>query len=88
MVAPATLAAWAGVLNRHLAQHNTVYGQLLSVGQIGPARVWLVAPGTFRALKESAVAAKGISPSQWKTPTVVAPDSGLMAFLQQRVVQQ
>jgi hypothetical protein len=86
-VSPATLAAWSAALNRNLARHNTVYGQLLSVGQVGPATIQLVTPGSFQALKESLVAAKGISPSQFKMPTVVAADSDYAAFLRKHAVQ-
>ena len=86
-VSPATLAAWSAALNRNLAQHNTVYGQLLSVGQVGPATIQLVTPGSFQALKESLVAAKGISPSQFKMPTVVAAVSDYAAYLRKHAVQ-
>jgi hypothetical protein len=87
-VAPSNeaLSRWGAVLNKHLAQHNTVYAGLLAVRQAGPATISCVAPGSFKALKEVQVAAKGISPSQFKMPTVVAPGSSYARFLQERVL--
>jgi hypothetical protein len=75
------LSSWADVLNANLGKHNTVYAGLLAVGQVGPATIKLVAPGAFKALKDAQVAARGISPSQFKMPTVVAPDSNYAAHL-------
>jgi hypothetical protein len=84
--ASADAAAWARVLNAQLGLQNSVYAGLLSAGQVGPARITLVAPGSFAALKDAQVLAKGISPSQYKTPSVVQPNSWAAGFLQQRAL--
>jgi hypothetical protein len=85
-VSEQALADWAAVLNQNLGKYNTVYAGMLAAGQVAPATIQLVAPGSFKALKDAQVAAKHISPSQFKMPTVVAPDSDHVRFLKQRVV--
>jgi hypothetical protein len=82
----ADIAHWKAVLNQQLCQHSKVYAPLLSAGQISPAAISLVAPGAFAALKEAAVAAKGIRPSQFKMPTVVASGSRQVQHLEGRRV--
>jgi hypothetical protein len=80
------VAAWTGVLNEQLRRHNSLYAGMAAGGQIAPAVVHLVQPNSFQALKDAAVAARRISPSQWKTPTVVAADSWYADFLRQRLL--
>lgn len=82
----AAVDGWAAVLNRNLGSHNTVYAGLLAAGQVGPARVRLVAPGTFKAWQDVQVQSKGISPSQFKMPTVMAAGSDGVRFLMQHVL--
>jgi hypothetical protein len=85
-VSEQAVADWEGVLNQNLGKHNAVYAGMLAAGQVASARVQLVAPGSFKALQDAQVAAKHISPSQFKMPTVVAPDSEYVRFLKQRIV--
>jgi len=79
------VAGWAAELDVNLGKQNAVYAGLLAARQVAPARVQLVAPGSFKALQEVIVEAKGISPSQYKLPMVVAPDSQYVKFLRERV---
>lgn len=84
--APADVARWAAVLDANLAEQNVLYRNQVAAGQMGPCSIRLVAPGTFRRLKDSLVTAKRISPSQYKQPTVVAPDSTTAKFLADHVL--
>lgn len=80
------VAGWAAELDVNLGKQNAVYAGLLAARQVAAARVQLVSPGSFQALQEAFVEAKGISPSQYKLPMVVAPDSQYVKFLRECVI--
>eukprot|EP00775_Hariotina_reticulata_P012813 gene12813-12941_t len=54
------------------------------LAEIMPATITLVEYGSFAALKEATVAAKGISPSQFKMPTVIKTNSKQMQHFENR----
>lgn len=81
---PASFRPFCSQLDHCLQEASPCYKSLRFRGSVGPARVHLVGPGAFRALRE-ALAASPSSPFPPEMPRVLR-DSHLAQLLQRRVV--
>jgi hypothetical protein len=82
----ADVARWEQALDAQLGVHNSQYASQRASEQVAAVRIAVVARGTFAALKAAAVAAKNISPSQFKQRVAVASGSDAAPALEAAVV--